>query len=103
MVTVISELVELYGDDLVIIEGECHGADIMARVICQEAGIAFDPYPAEWSKYAKAAGPIRNKEMLDKGKPHEVIAFHETIDKSRGTVNMMKQAIKAGLPVRLVK
>jgi hypothetical protein len=58
-------------------------------------------FPADWDKYGKAAGPIRNKQMLDEGKPQAVIAFSYDLARSRGTANMVAQARDAGLPVWL--
>ncbi|MEM9912925.1 MAG: hypothetical protein AAF922_19365 [Pseudomonadota bacterium] len=43
----------------------------------------------------RAAGPIRNKEMLDEGCPDLVVAFPG----GRGTANMVKQAQAAGVEV----
>jgi YspA, cpYpsA-related SLOG family len=99
----IAYLAILYGDKLVIIEGEAPGADTIARVICQEYDISYEPYPADWEKYKAAAGPIRNKVMLDRGKPDEVIAFHSNIESSKGTKNMLEQAYKRGISTRIVK
>lgn len=39
--------------------------------------------------------------MLDEGKPTLVLAFHEHIIMSKGTKDMMRRALKAGLPVYL--
>ena len=52
-------------------------------------------FPADWNSYGKAAGPIRNKQMLDEGKPDVVIAFPG----GTGTANMIMQATKAGVKV----
>ena len=85
----------------VIIEGEARGAD---RIACEEAtrlGLAVVPFPADWKRYGLAGGPIRNAQMLKEGKPDVVVAFHENIEASKGTKNMLKQAQKAGLPTFL--
>lgn len=55
------------------------------------------PYPANWNLYGKAAGHIRNQQMLDEGKPNLVIAFHNDIANSKGTAHMVKIAKKAGV------
>lgn len=60
--------------------------------------------PADWNKYHKGAGPIRNKEMLKvllsyTTIPQLVIAFHNDINSSKGTRNMCEQASAAGVPV----
>ena len=85
----------------VIIEGEAPGADTMALRWAKDSGIPVERYPAQWDKYGKSAGPIRNKQMLDEGKPDLVIAFHANISASRGTKNMISQAQAAGIQVIL--
>ena len=37
--------------------------------------VNYTDYPVDWEKYGKAAGPIRNQQMIDKGKPDLVVAF----------------------------
>jgi hypothetical protein len=63
--------------------------------VAREPDRQIKPYPADWDKYGKAAGPIRNKQMLDEGNPEKVIAFR--FKNSRGTQNMINQAEKAGI------
>ncbi len=60
-----------------------------------------EKYPAKWNLYGKGAGHIRNKEMIDKGKPDKVVAFHSDISKSKGTRNMINQAKKLGIPTEI--
>jgi len=84
----------------VVIEGEAKGADTMARQAAEKKGIPEErilKFPANWEKNGKAAGPIRNKQMLVEGKPDVVVAFSDDIENSRGTKNMMDQAKKAGV------
>jgi len=92
--------------DTVIIHGACQGADMIADEEAKRLGLAVLPFPAEWDFWrargnVKAAGPIRNKRMLDEGKPDRVWAFHKSIRTSRGTINMIRQAQAAGVPVEL--
>lgn len=86
-----------------IIEGEARGADSIARNEAEKAGMMVLKFPAQWDKYHKSAGPIRNKQMLDEGKPNLVVAFHSNIQNSKGTKNMIEQAKKAGVEVILVE
>ena len=65
-------------------------------------GYKYEDYPADWDRFGRAAGPIRNKQMLDEGKPTLVIAVHEDISKSKGTKNMVEQAEKRGIDVLVV-
>jgi len=82
-----------------VIEGEATGADTLARETAKLLDLPFEPYPAQWEKYGRAAGPIRNSQMLLEGKPNAVVAFHTNLAQSKGTANMVNQARKAGLPV----
>ncbi len=84
----------------VIIEGEAKGADIMARRIAKRLGLEVVPFHANWGKYGKAAGPIRNQQMLDEGKPDLVLAY--PMPDSVGTQDMIARARKAGIPVEEV-
>lgn len=86
----------------VVIEGEARGADSMARDAAEYFGIPVERYPAQWNTYGRAAGPIRNKQMLDEGKPDLVVAFHNNIEASKGTKNMVEQAKKRGIPVKVI-
>jgi hypothetical protein len=79
-----------------VIHGGARGADSLAEIWAYRRHIEVKKYPAEWAKYgAKAAGPIRNKQMIDEGFPDLVIAF----EGGRGTRNMKTQAAYAGLRV----
>jgi hypothetical protein len=82
-------------DDLVIIHGGARGADTLAGLFAKMFGLKTEVYPADWETHGKAAGYIRNKKMLDEGKPDFVVAFPG----GKGT-NMMKDiARKAGVHV----
>lgn len=88
----------------VLIEGECKGADLMAKSIAIGLGFTKDriaEYLADWGTYGLAAGPIRNSQMLIEGKPDIVVGFHNNIKVSRGTRHMLGIAVKAGVPTLL--
>lgn len=85
----------------VVIEGEAPGADRMAALWARRHDVAVAAYPADWAEHGRAAGPIRNRRMLAEGKPDLVVAFHERISASKGTIDMMRQAGKAGVKVML--
>jgi len=87
----------------VIIEGEAKGADTIAAVIGAYLGYEIERYPADWNKYQRAAGPIRNKQMLTEGKPDLVLAFHSDLEKSKGTKSMVMLAMTAGIETRVIK
>jgi hypothetical protein len=95
----IATLLNLCPPNTVVIHGAARGADTIAGRLATELGFEVQPYPADWSKHGKAAGPIRNSQMLAEGQPDEVHAFHNNIDASRGTKDMVEKARKAGVPV----
>lgn len=76
-----------------VIEGGAKGADRLAREWAIENGMSYTTYEADWKKHGKAAGPIRNQEMLDRESPDWVIAFPG----GKGTANMIKLAKKHGV------
>ena len=87
-----------------IIHGDARGADRLGAEVAQELGVSVDhvlAFPADWNQYHRAAGPIRNQQMLTEGKPTLVLAFHNCITTSKGTKDMICKALKAGLPVYL--
>jgi hypothetical protein len=97
----IDEWIATLPADTIIIQGEARGADSTARDSAKERGLVVESYPADWEQYGRAAGPVRNKQMLD-AKPDYVLAFHHDIANSKGTANMVALAEKAGIPVRLI-
>ena len=96
-------ILDSFADQIdLIIEGCAKGADSLAEQWAILRGKLLWHFPADWEKYKRSAGPIRNSQMLKEGKPDMVIAFHNNISKSSGTKNMINQALKEGLPVYLV-
>lgn len=85
----------------VVIEGEAPGADTLARKAAEHLGLPVLPFPADWEKHGRAAGPLRNQRMLDEGKPDLILAFVDGLDTSRGTADMVSRARLAGVEVRL--
>lgn len=83
-----------------IISGGCRGADAMGEKFGKSLGVKVTVFPADWDRYGKSAGPIRNEQMAkyaaeaDKGM---LIAF--PIGNSRGTYNMIALAGQYGLDV----
>jgi hypothetical protein len=85
--------------DLTIIHGGANGADSIAGDIAESLEIKTLEFRADWSKHGRAAGPIRNQQMLDEGKPDAVMAFHKDLRSSRGTLDMVRRARSHNLPV----
>jgi hypothetical protein len=79
-----------------LITGAAPGADRQSQFWAQANDIPFTRFPANWSKWGKAAGPIRNQQMIDMGHPELVIAFPG----GKGTQDMIRRAHAANIPVR---
>ncbi|WP_312723961.1 DUF2493 domain-containing protein [Stutzerimonas kunmingensis] len=77
-----------------IIQGEAPGADRWAREWAINRDVKLTRCRAEWEKYGKRAGPVRNRHMLTL-KPDGVVAFSG----GRGTADMITAAQEAGVPV----
>ena len=83
-------------DDVVIIHGGARGADDIADRVCEELDLPTEAYPAQWEKYGRAAGRLRNKAMVELG-ADVCLAF--PFGPSRGTRHCMREAKRAGIPV----
>jgi hypothetical protein len=77
----------------VLIAGGARGADTLAEEWAKAQGIQCEVYMADWEGLGRKAGPIRNQQMLDEGKPDLVIAFPG----GRGTADMVRRAREAGV------
>jgi|SRR5665213_162696 len=80
--------------DAVIVDGGARGADTLANESARRLGRAFHRFHAQWTRYGKAAGKIRNQDMLDAGADY-VVAF----EGGSGTAHMMGIARAAGITV----
>ena len=60
---VLSEL-SLGFDEIEIVSGHCSGADQLGEAYAKSHDIKCSVFPAQWEKYGKIAGPIRNSEMV---------------------------------------
>lgn len=86
---------ELHG---VVVHGDCPtGADHMAQQwVDLQPGLVAERHPADWGAHGKAAGPIRNQQMVDLGA--DVVLAFPHLD-SRGTTHCITAARRAGLSV----
>jgi hypothetical protein len=82
-------------DDL-IVEGGARGADAICRAEAQLRGVKVETHSADWKRHGKAAGFIRNQEMVDSGLDL-LIAFPG----GKGTADMVRRAENAGITVIL--
>lgn len=102
--SVLSELLHLHGP-FTLVHGACStGADFFAHEWYEATGHEFGcgelKYKADWDKYGKAAGPIRNAAMVAAG-ADLVIAF--PLPGGSGTQGTVEMARRAGIETREFK
>lgn len=81
-------------DDIILVHGAATGADTLAAEEAAKLGWRTEAHPAQWKQYRNAAGPIRNKHMVNLG-AHYCLAFPG----GEGTKNCRRLALQAGIPV----
>src|SRR5690606_6713656 len=79
----------------VVIHGAARGADSLAKAWAEHVGIKHVPFPADWDRFGKAAGFLRNQKMIDEANPELVIAFPG----GTGTADMIARARKHNIQV----
>lgn len=84
----------------VIVHGAARGADRLAAEFARRNHCSEEAHPADWQGTAgRYAGPARNLQMAEAG-ADLCLAFWD--GSSAGTLDMIKQATKHGIPVRIV-
>jgi hypothetical protein len=88
--------------DAVVIHGGAKGADTLAGQWAKANGMKVEIYRAAWTKHGRAAGPIRNQQMIDEGKPTRAIGFRSA-GVSNGTDDMTERLVASGIPHEVVQ
>lgn len=83
-----------YLPDITVISGCARGADQIGIDFAVVNWTALAEFPADWDKHGKAAGRIRNQEMLDSG-----VDIAVQFPGGRGTADMRRRLDKAGVKV----
>lgn len=99
---VLDQKLGFYGEQLVVISGMAAGADAHAAEWARRNNVELAAFYADWAQYGRAAGPIRNRQMLTEGRPDEVVAFTLNLQKSKGTKDMVTVANDAGVPTTVL-
>ena len=85
--------------DVEIISGLARGADLLGCRFAQEYALPLRAFTAEWGKFGKSAGMVRDK-LMAKNATH-LLAFWD--GHSRGTMHMIDYAHDMGLKVKVVE
>lgn len=82
----------------IIVSGGAKGADSLAKKYASEEELEYIEFPAEWNKYGKSAGFIRNQTIVDNC--DMVLAFWD--GESRGTADTIAKAKKTKKPTFII-
>lgn len=94
-----SILSQLPREKVTIVSGMAKGADTLAVAYAKARGYRLKKFPANWEKYGKKAGWVRNTKMADYA--DALIAFWD--GQSSGTKMMIDIAQEKELKIRVIK
>ena len=81
-----------------LIHGSADGADTLCAKWAEERGVPVLSFPVtrdDWNSKGRAAGSLRNQQMLDEGHPDVLVAFPG----ESGTRDMVQRATSRGLEI----
>ena len=79
---------------ITIVSGAARGADTLGEQYAAERGLDVIRFPADWKKFGRRAGPIRNEQMAEAA--NMLVAFWD--GQSRGTKNIIGNMEQRGKP-----
>ncbi len=82
-----------------VVSGCARGVDKLGEQMAKELGVPVERYPADWLKYGRSAGAIRNSQMA-KAASALVAVWRNS---SPGTDNMISNMRLLGKPVYVLK
>lgn len=82
-------------NEIEIVSGGATGADALAERYARSRGFAFRAFPADWRRWGKFAGPIRNRQMAEYA--DALVVYWD--GRSRGSADIISSASAAGLRV----
>lgn len=94
------KLKEEFGEEIMIVSGGCpKGADSFAEKIAKSYQIPILIFYAQWEKYGKPAGPIRNKKIAEWS---DILIALPADDRTGGVESAILEAGKLGKKVILL-
>ena len=98
--TIDGVVAEIGCKEIEIVSGHCAGADKLGELYAEKRNVSVKIFPAEWERYGKRAGPIRNKRMVDyiSGFEHKIVIAFVSAN-TKGTRNTIALAKKANISV----
>lgn len=90
--------------EITIVSGGARGVDSLAERYAKERNYGLKIFPADWDRYGKQAGYIRNDEMhkyISQFSDRGIVAFWD--GKSKGTAHNFGLATKYDTPIKIVR
>ena len=89
------EMFSVECSEITLVSGACPtGADRLGEIVAAELGWNIELYPADWNRYGKRAGFVRNSQMIDTD-PDVVVGFVR--NGSKGATMTINLGRKKGL------
>ena len=89
----VRQFVRSLPQDTLVISGGALGVDTVATTEAENQGLSTMIFNPNWGKYGRAAGPIRNKLIVEAA--DEIHAFWDGTSRgTRSTINLAKKANK---------
>ncbi|MBS9525908.1 DUF2493 domain-containing protein [Litoribacter alkaliphilus] len=85
--------------EIEIVSGTAKGTDQLGERYAKEKGYTVRKFPADWKRFGKRAGYLRNEEMAKYA--DALIAFWD--GESKGTGHMIDLAKKHGLKIKIFR
>lgn len=93
---IVAAAIEASGFEITeVVSGCCRGVDRLGEQWAERNGLPVKRFPADWCRYGKRAGPIRNREMADYA--DALVAVWD--GRKGGTSDMIDAANERGLQV----
>ncbi len=86
------------GCQVVVLSGGARGADSLGAAYAAARGFPVWSFPADWARFGRAAGPLRNAAMVRSA--DAAVVFWD--GSSRGSADLVRRVRAAGLPLRVV-
>ena len=90
-------------EDVTIISGTARGADRLGERFAVEHNLKLIRMPADWDRYGKRAGYLRNVAMAEHASEATGVLYAFWDGCSRGTQHMINIAKKHALEVHIIK
>lgn len=91
--SLLNELWSLEDKPEEVVSGGCSGADQQGEAWADEHGLPVKVFPANWDKFGRAAGAIRNRQMAEYA---DAVALFPG---GAGTISMHREANRAKLKI----